>query len=80
MAKKEIIYFRLAQSESAAEWERFLGDLTHCGLSSEIEMICVDGGSGLLATLPTGFPGKPVQHWPRCAAPISSPSRPICKP
>ena len=26
--KKEVIDFRLAQSESAAEWERFLGDLS----------------------------------------------------
>jgi hypothetical protein len=53
--KKEIIDFHLAQSESAAEWERFLGDLTRRGLIGEgLEMICVDGGSGLLAALPTG--------------------------
>ena len=25
-------------------------------------MICVDGGSGLLASLPTAFPGIPVQR------------------
>jgi putative transposase len=30
--KKEVIDFRLAQSESAAEWERFLGDLIRRGL------------------------------------------------
>jgi len=61
--KKEIIDFRLAQSESAAEWERFLGDLIHRGLDSqELEMICVDGGSGLLAALPTAYPGVPVQR------------------
>ena len=30
--KKEVIDFRLAPSESAAEWERFLGDLIRRGL------------------------------------------------
>ena len=61
--KKEIIDFRLAQSESAAEWERFLGHLIRRGLVGEdLEMICVDGGSGLLASLPTAFPGTPVQR------------------
>ena len=61
--KKEIIDFRLAQSESAAEWERFLGDLIRRGLVGDtLEMICVDGGSGLLAALPTAYPGVPVQR------------------
>jgi putative transposase len=61
--KKEIIDFRLAQSESAAEWERFLGDLIRRGLVGDrLEMICVDGGSGLLAALPTAFPTIPVQR------------------
>ena len=61
--KKEVIDFRLAQSESAAEWERFLGDLIRRGLVGErLEMICVDGGSGLLAALPTAYPGIPVQR------------------
>jgi putative transposase len=61
--KKEIIDFRLAASESAAEWERFLGDLIRRGLSGDgLEMICVDGGSGLLAALPTAYPGVPVQR------------------
>jgi putative transposase len=61
--KKEIIDFRLAQSESAAEWERFLGDLIRRGLDGDrLEMICVDGGSGLLAALPTAYPGIPVQR------------------
>ena len=56
--KKEIIDFRLAQSERAAEWERLLGDLIRRGLDSHgLEMICVDGGSGLLAALPTPYPG-----------------------
>ena len=61
--KKEVIDFRLAQSESAAEWERFLGDLIRRGLTGDsLEMICVDGGTGLLAALPTAYPGIPVQR------------------
>jgi putative transposase len=48
--KKEIIDFRLAASESAAEWEKFLADLYRRGLAGEgLDMICVDGGCGLLA-------------------------------
>ena len=61
--KKEVIDFRLAASESAAEWERFLGDLIRRGLVGDrLEMICVDGGSGLLAALPTAYPAVPVQR------------------
>jgi putative transposase len=61
--KKEVIDFRLAQSESAAEWERFLGELIRRGLTGDtLEMICVDGGSGLLAALPTAYPGVSVQR------------------
>jgi len=61
--KKEVIDFRLAGSESAAEWERFLTDLYRRGLTGEgLDMICVDGGTGLLAALPTVFPGIAVQR------------------
>jgi len=61
--KKEVIDFRLATAESAAQWELFLGDLIRRGLTGErLEMLCVDGGSGLLAALPTAFPGLPVQR------------------
>lgn len=61
--KKEIIDFRLAASESAAEWEKFLSDLYRRGLTGEgLDMICVDGGAGLLAALPSVFPGIPVQR------------------
>jgi putative transposase len=60
---KEIIDFRLAKSQSACEWEAFLGDLIRRGLTGKgLEMICVEGGSGLLAALPTAFPGIPVQR------------------
>jgi putative transposase len=61
--KKEIIDFRLAASESAAEWEKFLTDLHRRGLTGEgLDMICVDGGSGLLAALPTVLHGIPIQR------------------
>jgi transposase-like protein len=61
--KKEVIDFRLASAESAAQWEQFLGDLVRRGLTGErLEMLCVDGGSGLLAALPTAYPGVPVQR------------------
>jgi transposase-like protein len=61
--KKEIIDFRLAGSESAAEWEHFLTDLYRRGLTGEgLEMICVDGGAGLLAALPTALPNIPIQR------------------
>jgi len=61
--KKEIIDFRLAASESAAEWDKFLADLYRRGLTGEgLDVICVDGGSGLLAALPRVFHGIPVQR------------------
>jgi putative transposase len=61
--KKEVIDFRLASAESAAQWEQFLGDLIRRGLTGErLEMLCMDGGSGLLAALPTAFPTIPVQR------------------
>jgi len=61
--QKEIIDFKLAAAESAAAWETFLGDLIKRGLTGRgLEMICVDGGSGLLAALPTAFPGIPIQR------------------
>lgn len=61
--RKEVIDFRLAGSESAAEWERFLTDLHRRGLTGErCDLICVDGGQGLIAALPIVFPGVPVQR------------------
>ncbi len=61
--KKEIIDFRLAASESAAEWERFLNDLYRRGLEGQgLELICVDGGAGLLAALPMVYHAIPVQR------------------
>ena len=61
--KKEIIDFRLATGESAAQWELFLTDLFRRGLTGEhLEMTCVDGGQGLLAALPIVYPAVPVQR------------------
>jgi transposase-like protein len=61
--KKEVIDFKLATAESAAQWEQFLGDLVSRGLVGErLQMLCVDGGSGLLAALPTAYPEVPVQR------------------
>ncbi len=61
--KKEIIDYRLATGESAAQWEQFLTDLYRRGLAgARLEMICVDGGQGLLAALPLVYPGIPIQR------------------
>jgi transposase-like protein len=61
--KKEIIDWRLATAESAVQWEQFLTALFRRGLLGKtLEMICVDGGPGLLAALPIVYPGVPVQR------------------
>ena len=60
---KEILDFRLAASESEREWETFLTDLYRRGLTEEgLELIVTDGGKGMLAALPTVYPGVPVQR------------------
>ena len=61
--RREIIDYQLAASESERDWERFLGSLERRGLREDrFEIVCVDGGRGLLAALPTVYPGKPVQR------------------
>lgn len=61
--KKEVIDFRLASSESSAEWDRFLRDLFKRGLTGEkVEVISVDGGKGLLSVLRDYYPLIPVQR------------------
>ena len=61
--KKEVIDFRLATSESAAAWEHFLSDLHRRGLTGEgLEVICADGGQGLIAALTTVYPTIPLQR------------------
>ena len=57
--KKEILDYRLATAESAAQWELFLTDLYRRGLEGKtLDMICTDGGQGLLAALPHGLPQR----------------------
>ncbi len=61
--KKEIIDWRLAAGESAAQWEQFLSDLHRRGLTGQrLEMIGVDGGPGLLAALAVVYPNIPIQR------------------
>jgi putative transposase len=61
--RREVIDFKLARSESAAEWKFFLGDLYRRGLTGEgIDMVSVDGGAGLLAALPNVYPLTPIQR------------------
>lgn len=59
--KKEIIDFHLARSESGAEWRVFLTDLVNRGLT-ECEVICADGGQGLISILPEVYPHIPLQR------------------
>jgi putative transposase len=61
--RKEVIDFSIAPGESQGAWEGFLTDLYHRGLTEEgVELIVTDGGKGLLAALPTGYPGIPLQR------------------
>ncbi|NJM30658.1 MAG: IS256 family transposase [Rhizobiales bacterium] len=61
--RKEVIDYRLAASESAADWGRFLADLHRRGLTGQgLDMICADGGKGLIAALPDTYPGIPLQR------------------
>ncbi len=59
--KKEVIDFHLAKSESGAEWNCFLTDLTNRGLAG-FEVICADGGEGLISVLPDVYPTIPLQR------------------
>ena len=61
--RKEVLDYRLATAESAVQWELFLSDLFRRGLEGKnLEMICTDGGQGLLAALPTVYPDVAVQR------------------
>jgi len=59
--RKEVIDFRLAKAESGAEWNRFLTDLMQRGMSAP-EVICADGGEGLISILPDIYPTIPLQR------------------
>jgi putative transposase len=61
--RKEIIEFRQASSESAAQWEGLLRDLYQRGLSGQnCKLIATDGGPGLHAALETVYPYIPKQR------------------
>lgn len=61
--RKEVIDFYLARGESQEEWEAFLNDLYHRGLTGErAELIVVDGGKGMLAALGLVYARVPVQR------------------
>ncbi len=59
--KKEVIDFRLAKSESGPEWKLFLTDLFNRGVTG-FEVICADGGQGLISILPEVYPNVPLQR------------------
>ena len=59
--KKEVIDFRLAKSESGPEWRTFLTGLVNRGLAAP-EVICADGGLGLISVLPEVYPNIPLQR------------------
>lgn len=60
---REVIDYRIAKSESEAEWTRFLNDLYQRGLHGEqLRLIITDGGRGLLAALDMLYPHVPRQR------------------
>ena len=60
---KEVIDFYITQSESEAEWDRFLTNLYKRELKDKgVEVMCIDGGKGLLSALKTVYPDISVQR------------------
>lgn len=61
--KKEVIDFRSVRSESGPAWEVFLTDLVQRGLTGEhLQVVCADGGQGLLSMLSLVYPHIPLQR------------------
>jgi putative transposase len=61
--KKEIIDFRQVPGESQSAWEGFLNHLYQRGLQGQaLKLIVVDGGKGLLASLPLVYGHVPIQR------------------
>ena len=61
---KELIGYRLENSEGEAGWRRLLGSLRRRGLTGQsVELVVTDGGSGLLAALDDFYPES---HRQRC--------------
>jgi putative transposase len=60
---RQLIDFKLAKSESQAEWESFLEDLHRRGLDgSQLRLIATDGGTGLGAAIGIVYPRVPHQR------------------
>ena len=61
--KRRLLDFRLAQAESAAQWEAFLSQLRERGLHGrKLKLAVTDGCAGLHAALDTVYPYAPRQH------------------
>lgn len=61
--RRELISFRLAQSESEGCWEAFLKDLSDRGLhGSNLKLIATDGGAGLIRAVDLVYYGVPRQR------------------
>jgi putative transposase len=61
--RRELISFRLADSESGLAWEVFLNDLYKRGLTGDnLELITTDGAPGLLEALDMVYPYVPRQR------------------
>jgi putative transposase len=60
---RQLIDFKLAKSESQAEWESFLEDLHRRGLDgTQLRLIATDGGTGLGAAIGIVYPKAPHQR------------------
>jgi len=60
---RQLIDFKLAKSESQAEWESFLEDLHRRGLEGRrLRLIATDGGTGLGAAIGIVYPKVPHQR------------------
>lgn len=61
--RRLLLDFRLATSESTAQWEAFLNDLYRRGLEGrQLRLIATDGCKGLRAALEIVYPQVPRQH------------------
>jgi putative transposase len=61
--RREMVDYRLAKSESEAEWVALLQDLYQRGLQGEkVELAVTDGGQGLINALQFVFPRLPLQR------------------
>jgi len=61
--KREFIDFRLASSESEAQWEAFINNLYQRGLTANnCKLICIDGCKGLHSAIEIIYPYIPIQR------------------